>query len=262
MRPWIDVDACAAPGFGLSDSLEPFASEGHVHDKHQVLYVDAGTLHLWAQGGQWLLPPQRAAWIGAGVKHEVRAKVPVELRTVYFAPSMMRDAAPGCRVFAVSPLVREMIVTAMRWGPEHDHQERLPRHYFQALAALVEDWCTRALPLKLPAATTPELKKALEFTLENLSESLSIEDVARAAHVSSRTLSRRFSEETNMTWQRFLTEARVMRSMELLAQPGLRIIDIALEVGFQSQAAFTRAFHSVASENPKDYRQRMLRAQC
>src|SRR3954468_24583684 len=100
----VDLDAPVV-AFGLSEDLEPFDSGWHAHNKHQLLYAATGTMHLEGAGSRRLLPPQRAAWIGAQVRHRVRTAHPVALRTVYLPPpgAPMAPTEP-CSVFAVTPL--------------------------------------------------------------------------------------------------------------------------------------------------------------
>src|SRR5687767_3942702 len=76
----IDVDAVQAPGFGLAEEYGPFASPEHSHQRHQLLYAAAGSMRLFAAGAQWLLPPQRAAFIPTGVVHRVRSDKGISLR--------------------------------------------------------------------------------------------------------------------------------------------------------------------------------------
>src|SRR5262249_23991830 len=95
-RASVDVDAVPLSAFGLEDDCGPLVSERHAHEKHQLLYAAAGTLKLEAEDGQWLLPPQRAAWIRAGVSHRVRALGRVALRTVYLAPPVAFGPESAC----------------------------------------------------------------------------------------------------------------------------------------------------------------------
>jgi transcriptional regulator GlxA family with amidase domain len=185
----------------------------------------------------------------------VRVVTPVALRTVYLSPRLARGPEGGCRVFEAAPLAREMILYAMRWGPDGDGQDdgaRAP--FFAALAALCEEWCAEALPFRLPGAKTPELARAMEYALDALGESPTLEEAARRAALSERTLARRFADEAQTTWRQFLHHARMLRAMELLAQPGARVTDTALAVGFESFGAFTRAFEAFTGERPRDYR--------
>jgi AraC-like DNA-binding protein len=80
--------------------------------------------------------------------------------------------------------------------------------------------------------------------------------VARAAAMSPRTLNRRFADEAGISWRDFFHHARMLHALERLAAPGARVTDVALEVGFASLGAFTRAFTRFAGENPRVYKQR------
>ncbi len=254
---FVDVDAVKAPAFGLADELEPFRSRWHAHRKHQLLYSAAGALHLEVEGAQWLLPPQRAGWIPATMRHRVRATGPVALRTVYLEPGCGAPEAWAPRVFAVSPLAREMILYAMRWGPACAPADPLARAFFEALGALLGEWLGDARPYYLPAARSPELGRAMRLVLERLGEPLTVAEVARAAGLSTRTLARRFADEAQTSWRRFLHDARMLEAMDLLARPGARVTEAALAVGFESLGAFSRAFERFAGESPRDYRRRV-----
>ncbi|OJT22056.1 AraC family transcriptional regulator [Archangium sp. Cb G35] len=259
-KPLVDVDTVEAPAFCLSDELSPFTSAWHAHRKHQLLYSAQGALHLEVEQAQWLLPPQRAAWLRSGTRHRVRVSQPVSLRTVYLEPRLVRLPPEGeCRVFIIEPLAREMLLYSTRWGPERPPREPLADSFFGTLAQLLSEWASEPRAWRLPRARTPELERAMAFTLKHLGEPISFEDAARAARLSGRTLSRRFEEEAQTTWRRFLHDARMLRAMELLAEEGARVTQTAYAVGFESLAAFTHAFHAFTGERPRDFRQRVAR---
>ena len=253
-RPIIDVDAITLAAFGLEDDYGPLVTPFHVHQKHQLLYAAEGTLKLEVEGSQWLLPPQRAAWIGAGVPHRVHALGRVALRTVYLAPPLAGAPTGACVVFAAEPLCREMILYAMRWGPERAAEDERARVFFAALGALAGLWAEAALPFRLPTARSPELERAMAYAIEEIGREPTIEGAAKRAGLSVRTLSRRFGDEAQTTWRQFLHQARMMRAMELLGEPGARVTDTAFAVGFESLAAFTRAFEEFTGLLPKDFR--------
>ncbi|WP_394847001.1 helix-turn-helix transcriptional regulator [Pendulispora brunnea] len=252
----VDVDTARAPAFGLKDDHAPFHSAPHAHARHQILYAVSGVLSLEAESSQWVLPPERAAWIPAGVVHVVRTRVPIRLRTIYMARSLVRSAPAACCVFGVTSLAREMILHSMQWGPGTRPDDPVAKPFFAALAALVPGWIADEKPYRLPVAKSPELARAMRFALDHLEGELSAEDGARAAGVSVRTLTRRFAEETGTSWRAFVHTARMLRAMELLSSPKVRVTETAYAVGFNSLGAFTAAFTEFAGETPKDYRQR------
>jgi AraC-like DNA-binding protein len=254
MRPLIEVDAACAEAFGLADDREPFDEGLHAHARHQILFAAEGFLDFATESALWLLHPQRAAWIPAGVPHRARARAPVSLRSVYLAPRLV-PTPPACGVFGVTPLAREMILYAMRWGPSRT-SERTADTFFHALATLAPEWATEAQPYRLPVAKTPELARAMQFGLDHLDEAASVEEAAKFAGVSLRTLTRRFTVETGTTWRAFVHAARMLRAMDLLAAPGMRVGQVAFAVGFKSLGAFTTAFTEFAGLTPRDYARR------
>jgi AraC-like DNA-binding protein len=258
----VDVDAAPAPSFGLADDFGERDTGWHQHNRHQLLYAVTGSLHLEVDGAQWLLPPQRAAFIPARTTHRVRCQTRVALRTVYLDAGATGLPATTC-VFAVTPLAREMILHAMRWGP-HDSAGDGPgeddgdvaRAYFHTLALLARGWIRADAGLRLPRPQSPDLTRAFEYALAHL-ETASMDEAARAAAVSPRTLARRFQSETQMSWRSFLRTARVLRGMELLAQPGTNVTETALAVGFESLAAFSTCFRELTGESPSEYQKRV-----
>lgn len=255
----LDLEGSAASAFSLREDLDAYQMDWHVHGRHQLLYAATGTLHLQVAGATWLLPPQRAAWIGAGVSHRVESHGPVALRTVYLSPKLCQGPGEPCRVFSMSPLGREMVLYAMRWGPDRDPRDRVAERFFAALGALCDEWAREAQPFRLPTAQSPALQKAMEYAIAHLSQPLSMADAARAAGLSERTLARRFAAEANSTWREFVHGARMLRAMELLSVPGTQVTETAGAVGFESLGAFTRAFEEFVGERPRDYRRRATR---
>jgi AraC-like DNA-binding protein len=240
--------------FGLREDLRPCDFDWHSHNKHQLLYAAKGSMHLEVEDSQWLLPPQRAAWIGANVKHRVILKGEVELRTIYLPPSTV-PLAPTlpCCVFAVNTMGREMILYSMRWQWDRDPNDSLANAYFSTLAGLVNDWTKSALPFHLPTAKSPELASAMEYALSHL-EAPTLESAAQVAGLSSRTLTRRFIEEANTTWQQWIYMARMLRAMQLLSIQGTFVSEAARAVGYSSLGAFSKAFHAFTGETPSDFR--------
>jgi AraC-like DNA-binding protein len=257
MHPLIDIDASPAAAFGLVDDLDPFDSDWHRHVKHQLLYSAMGTLRLEVQGSWWLLPPQRAAWIRAGVLHQVRTSRPIALRTVYLSKALTAGIEDSCRVFAVNPLAREMLLYAMRWGPDRAPQDAVANAFFQAFSALCQEWVAEARPYCLPTGESPELQRVMQHVLDHLAEPHTLETVAQVAGISSRSLSRRFEREAQTTWRQFLHNARMIRAMELLSIRGAQVTETALNVGFESFGSFTEAFKAYAGETPSEYRKRV-----
>jgi AraC-like DNA-binding protein len=250
--PHLDTDTIAAPAFCLADDLTPGGGAWHAHRHHQLLYAAAGMMWLEIDTATWMLPPQRAAWIAGGVRHRVVVRAEAALRTVYLAPELTDGPGATCRVFPVTPLAREMLLYSARWGPQ-DGEDPTARSWFSVLAALCGEWSASEHRFCLPRARSEQLARALEWALEHLQECPTVQQVARAGGMSTRTLSRRFAEETGMTWRAWLHHARMMHAMELLLRPDATVTDTAFQVGFQSLGAFSRAFATFTGQRPSQW---------
>jgi AraC-like DNA-binding protein/quercetin dioxygenase-like cupin family protein len=245
--------------FSLSEDLKKVDSGWHRHNKHQLLFSAKGSLHLEVEHSHWLLPPHRAAWISAGVSHRIWTVATAALRTIYLPIDMVAfPVANGCQVFSVNGLCREMILHAMRWTHMGNPEESIRKSYFETFAKLIPEWAALPLPFVLPSGETPELRKAMAYTLSHL-ENVDVERVSRAAGVSARTLARRFADETHMTWQQWTYTAQMLAAMELLSAKGARVTEVGLQVGFGSASAFTNSFAKFTGENPTRFRNRATR---
>jgi AraC family transcriptional regulator, transcriptional activator FtrA len=99
----------------------------------------------------------------------------------------------------------------------------------------------------------------MQWALERLDERLEVADLARAAHVSARTLTRRFAAATGTSPARWLLEQRVVAGAELLERTDTPVEDVGRRVGIPSPAAFRRHFGRVMGVSPSGYRRAFSR---
>lgn len=229
----------------------------HSHDLHQIEYAVAGTVEVTTVHGRYLLPPQQAAWIPAGLEHRTQIARSVRTVSVFFDPTMLTTHLESMRIVAVTPVVREMIRHGARWPI--DQRERDPRAdaYFTALADLVTDCLEHEAPLRLPVTDDPLIQQVIDYTDRHLAN-VSADEVCRSLGLSDRTLRRRFLAATEISWRSYVQQARLLRAMSMLAEPGPTVLDVATAVGFESLSSFTRAFKRISGESPTGYRRRLL----
>ncbi|WP_337918659.1 GlxA family transcriptional regulator [Pseudaminobacter soli (ex Zhang et al. 2022)] len=98
------------------------------------------------------------------------------------------------------------------------------------------------------------LPGVLEWALEHLSESLTVDVLADVAHMSRRSFTRRFREATGTTLTKWLNAQRVVRAQQLLETTELPIEHIAHEVGFGTPLSMRQQFAAQLGTSPSDYR--------
>lgn len=114
--------------------------------------------------------------------------------------------------------------------------------------------CTAAIVNVRKTDTNPIIKKVCDYIEENLAQDISLEMAADFAGVSSFYLSKLFKEEKGETYINFVSDKRLEKSCQLLAQTDLSIKEITAEVGYNDQNYYSRIFKTKYGLSPKEYR--------
>lgn len=93
-----------------------------------------------------------------------------------------------------------------------------------------------------------------EWMLENLSDDLTVDQLARRALMSSRTFARRFRADMGTTPAAWLNRQRLIRAQQLLEQTDSGLETIAQETGFGTAAVMRHHFVKVLQTSPQAYR--------
>ena len=96
--------------------------------------------------------------------------------------------------------------------------------------------------------------KAVLWAEENLAEDFSSGDLSGIACLSEYHFRRMFTVMTGISPGMYIKRRRLSRAANMLGHGDSRIIDIALQSGFDSQEAFTRAFKEMFQTTPAQYR--------
>lgn len=102
----------------------------------------------------------------------------------------------------------------------------------------------------------PAVRAAEQFASENVERQISLEELARAAVVSPRTLARRVQAGLGMTPHEMVQRIRVTHAAHLLETTQVSVEEVAGRVGYADAAAFRRVFQKYAGESPRGRRAR------
>lgn len=105
------------------------------------------------------------------------------------------------------------------------------------------------------------LKRVVQYVDENLTEKITLQDLATVAGLSRMHFAAQFRAAMGMRPHEYLLKRRIERAEELLKQAEVPLVEIALTVGFQTQAHFTTVFKRFAGDTPYQWRSAWL-AQC
>jgi AraC-like DNA-binding protein len=102
----------------------------------------------------------------------------------------------------------------------------------------------------------PVIGRALALLHRRLERRWTAEDLARAVGLSRSAFADRFTRIMGETPMRYLAQQRLQLAAKRLEDPGSSIARIAFEVGYESEAAFNRAFKRAFGAPPAAWRDR------
>jgi len=250
-RRWIETaqaDVVALP----TDYPARYHVERHRHGRSQLLHALSGVVMVSTDSGRWMVPPEHAIWLPAGVEHAVDMLGEVQMRSIYVRPGAIAGLPEDLRVFAISGLMRSLILEAMA----------LPRDMVPAgRDGLVLDLLLHEIPnlperpLALPLPADPRLARVCRQFLEAPSPHARIDAWAKAAGMSRRSFTRRFHRETGLTLSMWRQQACIFAALPRLAD-GAPVTTVALDLGYDSVAAFITMFRRMTGEPPRAWRRR------
>ena len=240
-------------GFAFRDRARNTFYGWHTHDYHQLIYALAGTTQIETEHARYLLPPGRAAWIPVATRHRTLI-ANVDGASLYFAPEAVSDPQRRVRILVADPVMREMILYALRWPLGASEVAPVAASFFRTLGLMCSEWLESELPLCLPSSHHPAIQRAMDLAAAEPGRA-SLARVLAVASMSERSFRRTFVREVGMTWQAWLTQARIMEAASRLTHGG-RVTDVAADVGYGSLSAFAKAFKQLTGESPAAFRQR------
>lgn len=98
------------------------------------------------------------------------------------------------------------------------------------------------------------IQKGIEHIEAHLDAEMHPQEVAKAAGISQWHFQRIFKALTNETLKTYIRSRRLSEAMRKLLFSDMRILDIALDSGFESQESFTRAFKKMFDVTPNEFR--------
>lgn len=105
-----------------------------------------------------------------------------------------------------------------------------------------------------PTPHGSELEPLLAWLRENLARDLTLADIAEQAGTSTRTLIRRFRDQTGTTPVQWLHRARIRQAQHLLETTRHSVERIGRQVGFGSATTFRDRFKNTTGVSPQTYR--------
>ena len=133
--------------------------------------------------------------------------------------------------------------------------------YLRFLYSAILTWAVARETIKCSAQQRPVIPlpkwrfaRVKQYIELHIGEPIRLHDLAKAAGLSRMHFAAQFREYAGVSPCEFVRMQRIRRAQDLLGDPRNTVIDVALSVGFLSQAHFTTVFHRFVGDTPNCWR--------
>jgi AraC-like DNA-binding protein len=132
-----------------------------------------------------------------------------------------------------------------------------------ALAARIVALSTKKAPLQSPDKMPRPLIKwrltrSIDYIEANLSRPIYLAELSNVVGLSRMHFAAQFRAATGYTPNRYILRRKIARAQLLLRDPSMSIVDVALILGFSTQAHFTVVFRSIVGSTPAHWRRHLF----
>jgi AraC-like DNA-binding protein/quercetin dioxygenase-like cupin family protein len=252
----------------------------HTHDFTELVLVLGGSARHMTEEGEYLIHPGDVFVIPPGVAHGYSECDRLELVNIVYETNRLNLPNTGLKGF---PGYRALFTLEPAFRSRHEFKGRLhlPPHKCREMTQLVsdlqEELCRHkdgfhyiSLTLlqqiigqlsriytEMETSTSRSflrLARVLQHIETHYTDDLKLEDLAKVAGMSTRTLQRYFQETFAMSPIHFLNRLRVGNACKELVRGNSTITEVAESVGIVDSNYFSRLFQQLVGISPSAYR--------
>ena len=232
-----------------SEYPDGYSVQPHRHRRAQLLYARTGVVMVLTDEGRWMVPPDHALWLPAGTVHAVEMLGRVVMNSVYVIPEAIGGLPTHVRVVGLTELMQSLIAEAVM-RPAGQMPSR--RDELVMALTLEEIPLLPAKPLGLPFPAEARLANLCRKFVAAPNPHLTIDDWAEELAMSRRAFTRAFREATGLSLSVWRQQACLFTAVPRLAA-GEAVTSVALDLGYDSVAAFTTMFTRMLGSPPRTY---------
>ena len=126
--------------------------------------------------------------------------------------------------------------------------------YLIATATDTKTICNAGFDFHFDKGENERLNNIYQYIFKNFSQQITLEDIAKVAHISPHAFCRYFKARTKKTFSTFLLEVRTGHAAKLLAETHDSVADVCFNSGFNNFSNFNRHFKSIIGNTPLAHR--------
>lgn len=227
----------------------------HVHTKGQLTYVEGGIAYIHIENKTYIIPARHYVWIPKGLEHFLKVRTSATVtRNLYFY-TYDDDKSPFYKelgIYPVNNLLFEMLVFTENWNGNIEKDDDA-FSFFSAIKNILPQLGIKSFPIALPTTANTRLRPILLYLSQNFAQSITLENLSLRFGMGERTLSRLFQSTMSISFLQYLKLLRVVKAIEMILQNDKSTSEIAYLSGYNSLAAFSKAFYQLTNIRPSDF---------
>ena len=248
------------------------------HDHHffELVYVTSGTAEHTLNGSRSILKPNDFFFIDLGSYHSFEHAKNLELINCLFLPEFIDETLQGCDSLDAllhSSMIRySRLTVGQTWADrifhdesgkigtllsemvdEYEHKQFGSNEIFRCHLKEILIFTLRMLVQPAKAYSDSIINEVISFANKHYQEPLTLQTFCDQTHYNLSYISRRFKQETGMTFREYVQKTRIEKSCELLAGSDMTVSEIARAVGYDDIQFFHSVFKRLLHMTPKEY---------
>ena len=249
------------------------------HDHHffELVYVTSGIAEHTLNGNRSILKSNDFFFIDLGSYHSFENSRNLELINCLFVPEFIDETLYGCESLDEllhSTMIRySRLTVGQTWADrifhdecgkigdllsemvdEYENKQLGSNEIFRCHLKEILIHILRMLVQPAKAFSDSIINEVITFADKHYHESLTLQTFCNQTHYNHSYISRRFKQETGMTFREYVQKTRIEKACELLAGTEMTITEIARNVGYDDMQFFHSVFKRLIHMTPKEYR--------
>lgn len=229
-----------------------------------VIAPTNGMLLVHSDAGDWVVPASGVLKLMAGTDYALHKAPSVQACVIMLPGGSGHGLAEKNQLYRATRPMRELMATLgarSLLASESRYNSRLRE--LTDMLAQAETWPESFSVPHWQPPTDARLARICEYVQHNLDSPRRLQDWADELECDPRTLHRLFVREYGIPFTQWRQQARLMAALQRLGE-GRPVMEVALDLGYQTQSAFTAMFRRKLGITPSSWQEanriRKLRA--
>lgn len=213
----------------------------HAHSYPQILVPLQKTMSIRVGNNEYDVIPQKLCFVPPAMSHQCDYQGELLVINLVEGTDDARDSILLSRPMIISTRGQvvqlvNLIQTELKQNPDSKSVHHLYSYLYSKL---------------LESCAAPSIR----YISEHYNLPITVNKLAEIENYNVTYYNDWFKQQTGISPNLYLRHTRIDRAKELLAYTQFTVMEIAIMVGYSSNATFTRAFHSITGMTPKAYRE-------